>query len=51
MVRISGKVDSLDLYPMTFDEDTMALTIPHYEMFMLARDLAKGVDLERSISE
>ncbi|MBR6911369.1 MAG: hypothetical protein IKN41_05875, partial [Candidatus Methanomethylophilaceae archaeon] len=34
-----------------FDEGTMTLTIPHYEMFMLARDLAKGVDLERSISE
>jgi len=32
-----------------FDEGTMTLTIPHYEMFMLARDIADGVDLERSL--
>ena len=32
-----------------FDEGTMTLTIPHYEMFMLARDLADGVDLEKTL--
>ncbi len=32
-----------------YDEGTMMLTIPHYEMFMLARDIAGGVDLESSL--